>query len=164
MIAQMNTLRAVKKLREDKAMGALQQAQAALAAAQAREQERARAVAESEAGLPRRERALFEQIIGEIVDVPRVDDVKAQVRALQARHQELVDALTRARDHVVRAREALGKARAQLRQRQAETSKTDQVLEDLNARAADAEVAREEAEVEDLFSRPRPTLVIEAPA
>lgn len=163
MIAQMATLLSVKELREDKAMRALQKARAALHKAEAQAQERARAVEESAASLPARERAIYAKILGEVVGMDRIDGAKDELRHLQEAHQALIDRLTRARDHVIRCREGLDKARKELRRKQSETEKTAQVLEELRSAAADEAVAQEEAEIEDLFATPRAPIVLEAP-
>lgn len=156
MIRQFRMLGKVKALREDKALRALQKARAVLRDAEARLAQLEQEVAESAASLPRRERALFDPVIGQTVGMPDIDEVKEDVLALHRDHQSLEDRRDRARDHVLRCEQALAAARIELRMRQQDTEKITTVTGELVA-AADAEqAAREEIEIEDAFSRPRP--------
>jgi chromosome segregation ATPase len=156
MIRQFRMLGKVKSLREDKALRALQKARTVLRDAEARLSQLEEEVLHSKATLPARERALFVPVIGQTVGMPDIDDVKENVVALHRDHQALEDRRDRARDHVLRCQEALVAAQAELRMRQQDTEKITTVTGELVA-AADAEqVAREEIEIEDAFSRPKP--------
>lgn len=156
MIRQFRMLGKVKSLREDKALRALQKARTILRDAEARLAQLEDEVTQSASTLPARERALFLPVLGQTVGMPDIDDVKENVLALHRDHQALEDRRDRARDHVLRCEQALAAARAELRMRQQDTEKITTVTTELVA-AADAEqTAREEIEIEDAFSRPRP--------
>ena len=155
MIIQFRMLREVKTLRQDKAMRALEAARRALSEAEERAEALSRLVEESAASLPDRERALFAPILGKAISTEDVDEVKTRVLALIEEHQRLSDRRDRARDHVRRCHERLSAARVELRKREAECEKIDTLLDKMWRGAQDALTAREEAEIEDVFSRPR---------
>lgn len=155
MIKQFRTLQKVKKLREDKAMRALQAARATLADACRRRDELTAKVTQDAETLPARERQAYQRIIDKVVNMGDVDDVKEEVLHLLAEHQKLIDRRDRARDHVVRCEEKLKEARAELKRKQQEVEKIDTITDELAAEIAEEETAKEEIEIEDLFSRPR---------
>ncbi|WP_163850655.1 type III secretion system stalk subunit SctO [Pseudooceanicola aestuarii] len=156
MIRQFRMLERVKKLREDKALRALMAARAQLAEAETRHQALIAEVTQSAATLPDRERAIFDRILQQVVGMGAVDDAKDEVLHLLAEHQKLIDRRDRAGDRVIRAREAVTAAQAELKRKQQEVEKIGTLTEDLAAELAEAQIAAEEAEIEDLFSRPRP--------
>lgn len=155
MIPQFKMLLSVKKLREDKAMRALQKARTELRKAEEREAALTAEVEESARTLPAREQALFDEIIRQVVDMGDVDDTKARVLALNDAHRRLSDRRDRAAEHVLRCQEKLHTARVELQRCQAEVEKTDTILTDLIEAFEEEIIAKEEAEVEDLFTRPR---------
>ncbi|MGR3483844.1 MAG: type III secretion system stalk subunit SctO [Paracoccaceae bacterium] len=155
MIHQFRTLHRVKKLREDKALRAMQEARREAARAQERLDAARAEVAESEASLPAREAAIYAKIMRQIVGIPAIDGAKERVQALIAEHQRLIDRAARARDRLKRAEEAVEEARAEYGRKRAETEKIETMTEELETRAADEAAAAEEAEIEDLFSTPR---------
>ncbi|NIZ12006.1 YscO family type III secretion system apparatus protein [Phaeobacter sp. HF9A] len=155
MIAQFRVLKEVKELRQNKALRALEAARSTLRDAEERAEALSREVEESAATLPARERALFEPILGQEIGTAEVDEVKERVHALIEAHQWLSDRRDRARDHVRRCQEQLKQARQELRKCEAEHEKIDTLLSDMRQIAEGAAMAREETEIEDLFSRPR---------
>lgn len=156
MITQFRMLGKVKKLREDKALRALQKARTVLREAEERLAMLEVEVAQSAASLPARERALFVPVLGQTVGMPDIDVVKGKVLELHQQHHELEDRRDRARDHVKRCEQALEAARKDLRIRQQDVEKIGTVTDELvSARDADL-LAREEIEIEDAFSRPKP--------
>ena len=156
MISQFRMLGKVKALREDKALRALQKARLILREAEDRLAALEAEVAESRATLPARERALFAPVLGQTVGMPAIDDVKENVVELHRLHQELEDRRDRARDHVKRCEQALVAARAELRLRQQDSEKITPVTAELVEAFTADQLAREEIEIEDAFSRPRP--------
>jgi flagellar biosynthesis chaperone FliJ len=156
VISQFRMLGKVKTLREDKALRALQKARTILREAEARLAALEAEVANSAASLPARERALFVPVLGQTVGMPDIDVVKENVLDLHRQHHELEDRRDRARDHVKRCEQALEAARKELRIRQQDVEKITTVTDELvTAQAAD-QLAREEIEIEDAFSRPKP--------
>jgi multidrug resistance efflux pump len=155
MMQQYRMLQKVKKLREDKALRALQQARAKLREADDRHETLMREVEQSAATLPARERAVYDKILGKTVDMGALDDAKDEVMQILSDHQKVVDRRDRAADRVVRAQEHLAEAQVALKRKQQEVEKIDTVTDE-KQREVDIEVARqEETEIEDLFSRPR---------
>lgn len=155
MMAQFRMLQKVKRLREDKALRALEKARAALREAEARRDALDAELTESTATMPARERAIFTQFLKTVVGLDRIDAANGAVLDLRAQHQALADRLDRARDAVRRAEQKLVQARQELRQRQQDTEKIDTVANEVREEIETAAVAREEVEIEDLFSRPR---------
>lgn len=155
MIGQFRMLQRVKRLREDKALRALEKARAALREAEARRDMLAAEVEVSAASLPLREREVFETVLGSVVGMDRIEDAKQAVLQIHADHHRLEDRLARARDHVLRCVARLDEARRELRKRQQDNEKIDTVTDDLADTIAAEAAAREEIEVEDSFSRPR---------
>ena len=156
MIAQFRMLGKVKALREDKAFRALQKARIILREAEERLAMLEAEVAESLSTLPARERALFLPVLGQTVGIPAIDEVKENVLDLHRQHQELEDRRDRARDHVKRCEQALDAARKELRLRQQETEKITTVTTEMVEALNSEQLAREEIEIEDAFSRPKP--------
>lgn len=154
MIQQFRMLQKVKRLREDKALRALQAARRAVQEAIERRDRIAAEVTESAATLPAREKAIYQEILGKVVGMGAVDSAKDNVLHILSEHQKLVDRRDRASDHVRRCEEKLVEAQAELRAKQAEVEKTDTITDEMAQALAEEEVAKEEAEIEDLFSRP----------
>lgn len=159
MIAQFRTLGQVKQLREDKALRALEKARSALVEAEARARALEEEVVQSAASLPERERAVYRPVLNQKVGLPDLDDAKEQVLELVNEHRALCDKRDRALEYVKRCQTRLEEARQELRRRQAETEKIETLLAEMMETAEAEEVAREDAEIEDLFARPRRPLV-----
>ncbi|MCL3883307.1 YscO family type III secretion system apparatus protein [Marivita sp. GX14005] len=152
MISQVATLGRVKRLREDKALRAVQATRREVARAGDRLEAARAAVAESATTLPAREAAIYAEIMRRVVGMGAIDDAKERVQALMEAHRRLEDRATRARDHLKRCEAALEVARADHAARRAETEKIDMVADDL-AQARAAEVLHaEEAEIEESVS------------
>ncbi len=159
MIGQFRILGKVKALREDKALRALQKARAVLREAEERLARLERELAESLASLPARERGLFVPVLGRTVGMGDIDTVKEQVLDLHRTHHDLQDSRDRARDHVKRCAQALQAARDELRLRQQDSEKIVTVTNELAAQIEAEQTAREEIEIEDAFSRPKPKVL-----
>lgn len=154
MIAQFKVIGSVKKLREEKAMRALEAARTALEKAVKRAEELAAEVAESERTLPEREIAVYEKVLKKIVGMGALDDAKDQVLKLLSEHQKLIDRLDRAQEHVIRCQDKLKEARIELRKRQADVEKIETITAELVREAEEEQIAKEEGEIEDLFAKP----------
>ena len=154
-IIQFTTLARVKSLREQKALEALQKARRAVADAEARLAKLTDEIAESAATLPDRIHALYQDIVGETVDLPAIDMVAHRAAKLEAAHQRLEDRRARAEHKLVELREKADEAALAYRRAQTEREKYDGLLDDMKSEREGLVIAKEEAEIEDLFARPR---------
>ncbi len=157
MIAQFKIIGEVKKLREDKALRVLDAARKEIEKAIVRAEALEKEAAESEKTLPAREQAIYDEVLNKIVEMSAIDETKNKVLRLLEEHQALLDKRDRAQDHVRRCEAKVEEARAELRKRQAEVEKIETLTDDLAHQAEIEAVAAEEAEIEDLFSRPSKT-------
>jgi hypothetical protein len=155
MMQQYRMLQKVKKLREDKALRALQSARAKLREANERHAMLIEEVKQGAANLPARERAVYDKILGKTVGMGAIDDAKDEVMHILAEHQKIVDRRDRAADRVVRAKERLIEAQKDLKRRQQEVEKIDTVTDEKQREVDEEAEMKEETEIEDLFSRPR---------
>lgn len=152
---QFTTLTKVKRLRETKALDALQSARRELTRAEERLAQLAREAEESAAGLPARIHALYGEVIGQVVRQEALDAVKRRAGDLERAHLMLVDRRDRAGHMVEKRREGVREAADAYRHAQRKREKFDDLLADMVRSAAEAETARQEVEVEDLFALPR---------
>ena len=155
MIPQFRVLTKVKKLREERAERALEAARATLRKAVERAEALTAEAEESTRTLGERERALYAAILMKVVGMGDVDDVKEQVLALMNDHQALLDRRDRAWEHVARCEAKVNEARVELRRRQADVEKIVTITDQLVQADLEEKTAKEEIEIEDLFSRPR---------
>ena len=155
MIPQFRTLTKVKKLREERAERALEAARAAHRKAVERAEALTAEAEESTRTLSARERAAYEVILQKVVGMGDVDDVKERVLQLMNDHQALLDRRDRAWDHVARCEAKVAEARVELRRRQADVEKIETITDELVQADLAERTAKEEIEIEDLFSRPR---------
>lgn len=155
MIGRMRTLLRIKNLKLDQALGVMQakrqevaMAQAARAAAKARLDESARTYA-------RREDAVYAPILRRVVDHDGIEATRGRVVQLEKEHAALGDVHERARHVLARLEVELETATkayfAALRVRDKFVLMIDEML----AEAARTTESREEAEIEELFVRPR---------
>jgi Type III secretion protein YscO len=155
MIPQFRMLTKVKKLREDKAMRALEAARAAHRKAVERAEALTAEAEESTRTLPDRERALYDAILQKVVGMGAVDEVKERVLQLMNDHQALLDRRDRAWEHAARCEAKVVEARVELRRRQADVEKIVTITDELVQADIAEKTAKEEIEIEDLFSRPK---------
>ena len=113
MIPQFRMLTKVKRLREDKAMRALEAARAAHRKAVERAEALTAEAEESIRTLSARERGLYETILQKVVSMGAVDDVKEQVLQLMTDHQALLDRRDRAWEHAARCEAKVVEARVE---------------------------------------------------
>lgn len=155
MIGQLTVLLRVKTLKEERALrDANVKREAAVHAAEADEQAQAR-VRESEATLSDREDAIYQGILGKVVDLDAIDDTKGRVVQLEKEHGRLVDVRERAA-HVKARVDAELEAAAQLHRKSIKDRDKYILLRDEAKKNAEAlSVYKEEIEIEDLFSTRR---------
>ena len=155
MIAQFKVLLKVKQLREDKALRELQKKRSEVRAAEEKITTLTAEVAESKRMLPIREAELYDTILNQVVGLVDVDGVKERVHGLLQDHQLIVDRLDRARHVLKRLEEELVAVKAAYQKALREKDKFTMMTEELEAEAAAEATAKEETEIEDLFSKSR---------
>lgn len=155
MIGQIKVLLRVKQLREEQAFRTLQLKRAQVAEGEARVARAHEAVLESARTLPAREDAIYAELIGKVVEPDAFDEARAKVAELEKAHARLKDEEERARHVLSRLNEELAAAlkahNAALRAR----DKYDIITDELVREALAIVDAKEEVEIEDLFSRGR---------
>jgi hypothetical protein len=157
MIGQMSILLRLKTLKEEQALRALQVKRRQVAEGEAVLDEARQAVSASAATLGSREDAIYEGILGRVVDLGALDDTRGAVVALEKGHARLTDSAERAAYTLHRL---TGECEAAAEGHRAATRVRDKytiLRDDLAARAAEEAEAREEGEVEELFGRRRPS-------
>lgn len=155
MIGQIKVLLRVKQLREEQAFRTLQLKRGQMADAEARVARAHAAVVESARTLPAREDAIYAELIGKVVEPDAFDEARAKVAELEKAHARLKDEEERARHILARAQEELDAAvrahNAALKARDKYNIITDELVREALAIVD----AKEEVEIEDLFSRAR---------
>lgn len=155
MISQFVVLTRVKRLREDKALEALQRARREVAEAEERLAALTAEVEESARTLPARTKAVFDEIMGEVTDMTGLDATKEKALGLERAHLKLIDRKERAAHVLQKRKDAAAEAATAYRAAQREHEKYADLLADMKTEAANEAIAKEEVEVEDLFTRPR---------
>ncbi len=166
MIPQFKMLTTVKKLREDKALRALQTARSALRKAEEKAERLRIEAEESTRTLPIRETEIYDRIMRKVVGLGAVDEAKERMLLMLEEHQNLLDRRDRAFEYVKRCEQKVEEARKELRKRQADVEKIETITNDLIETAEAEAIAKEEAEIEDLFSKPitKPQIGVEGAA
>jgi hypothetical protein len=154
-LRQYRTLAKVKSLREQKALEALQKARRAELEGEQKVERLTRELAESAATLPDRIDALYRAVIGKTIDLQEIDLVKHRAKQLEADHQKIGDRKARAEHALIALRKQTQEASEAYREAQMDREKYDGLLDDLKREILVAATTKEEAEVEDLFARPR---------
>ena len=155
MISQIRVLLRLKEMKHDKALREMQLKREELDAAISARMRCRQEVEESLATYDAREDAIYEDVIGAVIDMDAVDVAHGRVVQLEKDHGKLDDAFERALHVEARVEGELEQA--------TEAYRTAMRVRDkfvlLERDAQEAETAREEykeeVEVEDLFSRPR---------
>jgi hypothetical protein len=160
-LRQYRTLAKVKSLREQKALEALQKARRAELEGEQKVERLTRELADSAATLPDRIDALYRAVIGRTIDLVEIDLVKHRAKLLEADHQKIADRKARAEHALVALRKQTREAADAYRAAQMDREKYDGLLADLSREILLAATTKEEAEVEDLFARPRSRIVAE---
>ena len=157
MIRKIARLLKIKEMREQEALRLLQIKRRALADAETARAEAVSIRDESSRTYPDREQAVYDTVMGRVVEQDAVEDMKAALVRLAEAHQELEDEVTRM-DHVVdRFRRELRAAR----EAHAAAVRAKEKYVFLHGHVRDIALAeaeaREEGEVEELFSKPMRT-------
>jgi hypothetical protein len=155
MIGQLKILLRVKQLKESRALRAMQKKRQEVADALLLVEEKRAVVAESARTIEPRQDAIYREIIGEVVDLGRIDDTKGRVLRVETEHQKLVDELERARHVHARLEKELEEATLAYRRTLKDREKYDILTESVAAEIALEQGVAEENEIEDLFSRKR---------
>jgi hypothetical protein len=150
MIQQMRTLLRLKELKEKESLRVVNLRRQGLATATEAAEAAAASVAHSKSTLRRREDIVYESILGRVVDLSVIDDVKAKVAALEKQHEILVDESQRAEHVKARAEAELEAATAALRKSMKDKDKYVILTDDLQRVADDEASLKEETEIEDL--------------
>jgi type III secretion protein O len=143
------SIRRVKSLRADRAEEELRWRRAALAAQIAAVAEAQRLLVEWRADIPRRQAAIYDTVIGHIVDVEDLDAVKVQVIALREHEQVLQERLGEAQRSVREAEAAVQAAEAAAQEARRNLAKFDDLIDGLQRAEALLSERREDAELEE---------------
>lgn len=155
MIPQFAVLTNVKRLREDKTLEALQRARREVKAAEEKLAQLEAEVATSARTLPERVAAVYADILGQVTDMAGLDEVKERELELERRHLRLIDRRDRAEHVLEKKKEAAAEAAVRYNAARRQHEKYRDMLADMRREAAEEAIAKEETEVEDLFTRPR---------
>lgn len=155
MIPQFAVLTNVKRLREDKTLEALQKARREVKIAEEKLARLEEEVAESARTLPERAAAVWAEVMGEVTDMAGLDEVKERELELERRHLRLVDRRDRAEHVLEKRKEAAAEAAVRYNAARRQHEKYRDMLDEMRREAAEEAIAKEEGEVEDVFSRPR---------
>ena len=159
MIGQMQVLLRLKTMKEEQALRALQAKRRQVADGESAMERVQRIVAESEATLEAREDALYEGILGQVVGLDALDDTRGAVVDLEKGHARLTDAAERAAHTLHRLN---GELETSVQTHRAATRVRDKytiIRDDLRGQAEMEATAKEENEVEELFSKRRKEVV-----
>lgn len=155
MIGQMQVLLRLKTMKEEQALRALQAKRRQVAEGEAAEARARAVVAASAATLAAREDAIYDTILGRVVDLAGLDDTRGAMVQLEKGHARLTDAVERAAHTLHRLKGELDGVAQSHRAATRVRDKYTLLRDDLRDAAwAEAE-AREENEVEELFGTRR---------
>lgn len=154
MIPQMKALLRLKELKQERALSAVHASRARLEQARA-ETVRAHETAEAFRNeMPDRENRIYDAVIGQVVDLDGIDGVREKIADLLRQYTDLKDDWERARDIETRREEELRQATDTYRAAVRDRDKYVTIVETMQREAEEAALAREEAEIEDLFAKP----------
>ncbi|MEL6681610.1 MAG: YscO family type III secretion system apparatus protein [Pseudomonadota bacterium] len=153
MISQFKTLCHVKKLREQNKLKTLRAKRAAVAAALDKEEAQRRTVTENRAALPAKKAAIYDEIMLQKVSVPDIDLTKEKISKLEQALQALEDEAERLTQIRIRYEAECDTARNEYQIAQRHHEKLTMVTSDLESVQTRVAEAKEDAEIEDLFSK-----------
>jgi type III secretion system (T3SS) protein YscO len=158
-VGPLSTLLRVKRLKEQNAEREARAKREAEARAQA-EAERAKAmVRESKATLADRKDAIYGKIIGQVVNLDKIESTKAEEVQEEKRHQKLEDEQTRRAHLHQEAAETRKAADLHLRSTRIAVEKYKTLTELTQAEQDAVQELREEIEIEESFSTRRRSLL-----
>lgn len=155
MIPQMTTLLRIKELKQDQAFRTMRGKRTQAEEAKAETERALTIVEESAATMPAREDAIYAEVLGKVIDLGGIDETRGKVVQLEKDHARLKDTWERARHVEARLEKELETATDLYRQATKVRDKYTILTDTLKQEAEEIVKQREEAEVEDLFSRPR---------
>jgi hypothetical protein len=155
MIGQMIVLLRVKELKQDQAFRAMRAKRTELEEATLVTQQADARVRESEATLEAREDAIYAEVLGQVVDLGGVDETRGKVVQLEKDHERLKDALERAAHVQARLEAEYEKVYDHYRQCLKVRDKYVIITDEMKKEVEETANAKEETEVEDLYTRPR---------
>lgn len=155
MIIQLRILLRVKQLKESQALRAMQKKRQDVIDATRVVEEKQAIVDQSARTLEARQDAVYQEILGRIIDIGDIDEAKGKVLRLEADHQVLIDDAERARHVKARLERELEEATIAYRKAVKDREKYDILAESVTAEIAAEQGLAEENEIEDLFSRKR---------
>ena len=156
MIPQMMTLLRVKELKQDQALRVMRAKRSQTEEAKTATERAHDVVEQSAATMPSREDAIYAEVIGKVIDLGEIDETRGRVVQLEKEHSRLKDAWERARHVEARLEKELETATDTYRQSTKVKDKYAILTDTLKREVEEIANQREEAEVEDLFARPRP--------
>lgn len=155
MIAQLKMLLRVKELKHDQALRAMQAKRQELDAARSAVLLAKARVEESASTYEAREDAIYAEVLGHVIDMDDVDATQGRVVQLEKDHTQLKDALERAIHVEARIEKELEEATAAYAAAVRKRDKFALLKSDAQHTLDAAAEYKEEAEVEDIFARPR---------
>ena len=155
MIGPMKVLLRIKELKEEQAFRAMTAKRAQVAEAMAALEAARLCVRESAATLPAREDAIYKEIMRRVVDLDIIEETKGKVVVLEKQHAKLVDAQERAHHIHDRLDKELQETIQTWRNTVKGRDKYMILTDELGAAFRAQVEAREEVEVEDIFSTRR---------
>lgn len=155
MIGQMTTLLRLKTLKEEQALRALQAKRRQVADGEAAVEAAKQSVAASAATLGTREDAIYAGILGRVVNLGDLDDTRGAVVDLERGHTRLTDTAERAAHTLHRLNGELDTAVGTHRTASRVRDKYAILRDDLRGQADAEASAREEGEIEELFTKGR---------
>ena len=153
MIAQLGVLTKVKGHREDRALRVLQGKQAQVTEAAATEARQREMIQQSAEALPGKIKAIYDEIMGQVIGLTDIEATKERVRNARVAHQAIEDELERRIQIRLRLEDELEKARKAYQTAQRETEKFSNLEKDFRTKAAQQDEAQAELEIEELFSK-----------
>jgi hypothetical protein len=155
MIGQMVVLLRIKELRQEQAFRAMRTKRAEVEQAVRETQEAHETVEASAATLPAREDAIYAEVLGRVIDPGEVDETRGKVVQLEKDHAALKDAWERAAHVQARLEGELEVVVDRYKQSTKARDKYVIITDDMKKEIEETANYREEAEVEDLFARPK---------
>jgi hypothetical protein len=154
MIGQMKVLLRVKELKQDQAFRAMQKKRNEVIEAERLLELARQTVAESARTLGSREDAIYSDVIGQIVDLDALDHTRGRVVQLEKDHTRLKDEADRTAHVQNRLEGELEVASQHYKGAVRVRDKYVLITDEMKREADEIVVYKEEAEIEDLFSRP----------
>lgn len=160
-LRQYGTIAKVKSLREQKALEALQKARQAELEGERKVERLTLELAESAATLPDRIDGLYRAVINKKIDLAEIEMIKHRAKEMEADHQKIADRKARAEHALLALRKKTLETAEAYREAQIDREKYDELLDGLKRELIVVATSKEEAEVEDLFARPRRRIAAE---